>query len=266
VLVVGDHCTDDSGSIVANCADARVSWFNRIENCGSQWGPNNDGLARARGEYVAFLGHDDLWLPWHLKILVPLLDTGADLAHPLGALLAPEGVRGVFAAPPRGESYATTFVPPSGWVVRRSLLDALGGFRDHASISRGTDHDLLRRIARGGYRMAAAPRLSVLKFPSHWWHAYSQDAAVPQQEWILRITTDPHQVERELLSSAVVALTSKTPYAVPGPAFALAFRAGARWLGNTLERDRGFFASLMRARFRRHLGFMRRLRGLSPHD
>ncbi|MEK6374894.1 MAG: glycosyltransferase family A protein [Acidobacteriota bacterium] len=263
VIVVGDRCTDDSAAVVAATADPRVQWMNRDVNCGSQWGPNNDGLTLARGEYVAFLGHDDLWLPWHLKTLVPLLDAGADLAHPIAAWLTPEGVVGVFGAPPKGESYATTFVPPSGWVARKHVLQVVGGFRDHQDLTVPTDLDLQRRLFRAGNRIVPAPRLSVLKFPSHQWRAYDAAAAVPQQSWIARLAADAEGVERELLTAAVVALVKATPHAGPRTAIALAFRATLRWLRSLVDRDHGPFAPLLRARFRRWREVIRHRRGLS---
>src|ERR1041385_1945984 len=69
LIVVGDGCTDDSAEVVASFQDPRVSWHNLPSNCGSQSIPNNKGLELARGQYVAYLGHDDIWLPQHLEIL-----------------------------------------------------------------------------------------------------------------------------------------------------------------------------------------------------
>ena len=66
LLVVGDGCTDDSADVVAATGDPRVQWINLPENSGHQSAPNNEGLRRARGELIAYLGHDDLWLPHHL--------------------------------------------------------------------------------------------------------------------------------------------------------------------------------------------------------
>lgn len=70
LLVIGDGCTDESGEVVRAIGDARVQWINLAANCGSQVGPNNEALRRARGTYMAYLGHDDLWLPRHLEYLV----------------------------------------------------------------------------------------------------------------------------------------------------------------------------------------------------
>src|ERR687884_10042 len=80
VLVVGDGCTDDSESVVGAINDARVRWIDLPVNTGHQSGPNNEGLRQARGEIIAYLGHDDLWLPHHLECMVAALDAGADIA------------------------------------------------------------------------------------------------------------------------------------------------------------------------------------------
>jgi len=249
VLVIGDRCTDDSAEVVAAIADSRLRWLNRTENCGSQWGPNNDGIALACAPYIAFLGHDDLWFPWHLTTLLPLLDTGADLAHPLVGFLAPDRLVGVFGGPAEGETYATAIVPPSGWLVRKSVLQTLGGFRDHRQISRGTDDDLLARMHRAGVRFAPANRLSVLKFPSHFWRAYAADAAVPQEQWLASISADPHKVEREVLTQAVV-----------GGRPVSAFRAFIRRL--VRNHDDGILAPILRARQRFQAAGRRKRRGL----
>lgn len=84
VLVVGDGCTDDSERVIAAIGDPRVRWINLPANTKHQSGPNNEGLHQARGEFIAYLGHDDLWLPHHLAVMVGALDaTGSDVAHSL---------------------------------------------------------------------------------------------------------------------------------------------------------------------------------------
>ena len=73
VWVMGDACRDDSPQVVQAFADRRLKWINLETNSGSQAVPNNEGLRRARGEYIAYLGHDDLWFPWHLSGLLAFI-------------------------------------------------------------------------------------------------------------------------------------------------------------------------------------------------
>ncbi|MBS2004019.1 MAG: glycosyltransferase family 2 protein, partial [Cyanobacteria bacterium SZAS LIN-5] len=79
VLVVGDGCTDDSADVVNSIGDARVRWINLPVNAGHQSAANNEGLRQARGELVAYLGHDDLWFPHHLAALTNRISEGYDL-------------------------------------------------------------------------------------------------------------------------------------------------------------------------------------------
>ncbi|MGH7485232.1 MAG: glycosyltransferase family 2 protein, partial [bacterium] len=66
LIVAGDGCTDDSEQVVSAIGDPRLRWINLPANTRHQSGPNNEALRQARGEIIAYLGHDDLWLPHHL--------------------------------------------------------------------------------------------------------------------------------------------------------------------------------------------------------
>src|SRR3954462_14398587 len=90
LIVVGDGCTDDAREVVAAIGDPRVEWGDLPANGGHQSGPNNEGLRRARGELIAYLGHDDLWLPHHLACLVAAIDAGADMAFGVTRMVPPE--------------------------------------------------------------------------------------------------------------------------------------------------------------------------------
>jgi glycosyltransferase involved in cell wall biosynthesis len=84
LLVVDDAGTDDTADVVAAFQDARISFTSLPGNVGEQSGPNNEGLRRARGRYIAFLNQDDLWLPHHLDTLIGEIEaSGADLVFPL---------------------------------------------------------------------------------------------------------------------------------------------------------------------------------------
>ncbi len=157
--VVGDACTDGSEAVVAALGDPRFHWTNLPRNSGSQAGPNNEGLRRARGRFVAYLGHDDLWFPWHLETLVDTASSeGASFVHGLGVILGPGSIAAT-GPPRRGASYRGHSVPPTNWLVERALLERIGPWREPGAIGRPVDVDVLDRIAATGaaHRLRAAP-------------------------------------------------------------------------------------------------------------
>jgi glycosyltransferase involved in cell wall biosynthesis len=201
LLVVGDGCTDDSEKVVAAIGDPRVRWINLPENSGHQSGPNNEGLRQARGEIIAYLGHDDLWLPHHLAAHVEALDaTGAGLAYSL-CMLVPAGRLPPWPWIPRPQEGA--FSPPSCMTHRRGVTEELGGWRDYRSLDQAgglsPDAELWLRAQTAGRKFTPVPRLSAIKFPAGWRRdVYRLRPFHEQAQWLARIDTEPH-LEPELL-------------------------------------------------------------------
>ncbi len=66
--VIGDCCTDHTEAVVRSFShDPRVNWYNLPQNSGYQSKPNNEGIRRGKGSHIAYLNHDDIWLPNHLQ-------------------------------------------------------------------------------------------------------------------------------------------------------------------------------------------------------
>ena len=180
-LVVGDGCTDDSERVVSEIRDPRVRWITLSPRWGHQSGPNNEGLRQARGEYIAYLGHDDLWFPHHLEGLVAALDAGADLAHAVTGVVFPDGRVGPLT------------LVPSSVAHRRSLTDAIGPWRDHREIVMAPEFDLFARARAAGAKFAYVPRLSAIKIPATLRRdVYKQKPSHEQAHWLNRIRTEPN--------------------------------------------------------------------------
>jgi glycosyltransferase involved in cell wall biosynthesis len=220
LLVVGDCCTDDSAQVVAAIADPRVRWINLPVNHGHQFGPNSEGLRQARGSIIAYLGHDDLWLPHHLEMLVAAIDAGAGVAHSivhmidaLGNILLPN--RGMLQYEP-GRS-----MPPSGVVHRRIASEKVGGWRDYHTLSVDPETDLWERMQQAGFTIQFVPRLTAVKFPaSGRKDVYKVRSSHEQRQWTERILTEPDLEAVELGKLLLVADVE-----LPPTMFSVVFRA-----------------------------------------
>jgi glycosyltransferase involved in cell wall biosynthesis len=275
VWIVGDACTDDSAEVVASFDDRRLNWINLSLNSGSGSTPNNEGLRRARGKYASYLGHDDLWFPWHLSAAVKHIEqTGADLVHSMCVQLAPWGVFDAIGPPRDGVHYDLHTNRSSTWLHRREVAAEIGGWRDLKSIARAVDADFMRRVHLSGQRIEFVPTLSVLKFGSAWWRAYAREGDPPQLAYLRSMVTDPIALRDQVLFDMAVAYTryyrqlGKSTIRVTFCDAYQALRYAISSIGRTFVdwygRERWPLARLLLHLNRQHQGRLRRERGLPP--
>lgn len=153
VIVVDDGSSDDGASIVSEIApSARLI---RQSNAGVS-AARNQGVARASGDFVAFLDADDIWREDHLTNLWEL-----HLAQPHARLLANTycevgGSRGRVTGPARVSyrnvpdffteaAMGISWVFTSAAMTHRGSFLSIGGFE--VGESRGEDLDLWIRMA-----------------------------------------------------------------------------------------------------------------------
>ncbi len=77
IVVVDDGSTDDTQAVLATIDDPRVEIV-RTPNRGI-CAACNEGLARARGEFIGFLGADDRWRPDKLERQLQMMDAEPDI-------------------------------------------------------------------------------------------------------------------------------------------------------------------------------------------
>ena len=193
LLVIGDGCTDDSEDVVRAIGDPRVEWIN-IPRTGHQSGPNNEGIRRARGERIAYLGHDDLWMPDHLA---QHMAHDADLTCSIAALIGPESS---FIELSKPDPQFPRWVPPSSITHRRSVNVS---WRHYRELSDPPDIDFVRRIAQSGARTEVIPRITVVKFPaSQRRNVYRERPSHEQAAWLARIRSE-RDLEAKLAAQAI---------------------------------------------------------------
>ncbi len=200
VLVVGDCCTDDSEQVVSSFGDPRLRWHNLPENSGSQAGPNSAALDLARGDFIAYLGHDDVWLPTHLAWLMEgVAQKGSQLAHTLTEWIGPHG------------KYRGYLVAPISSYLHESQLGREVGWRDYREIVLGPDYDFIQRAdERAG--TLAVPVLTVFKFPSAWRkNSYVEKPSHEQAAYVRRIESERGFIYRELMALRIAQLKRVKP-------------------------------------------------------
>jgi teichuronic acid biosynthesis glycosyltransferase TuaG len=161
LIVVDDGSTDDTADVVKSfaAAEGRVKYV--AQPNGGQASARNKGLSTARGDLVAFLDADDLWLPEKLKLQVAAIDeSGADVVFSDGYIFSddPSVETDKFAVVPGKtegpEMFRLLFernrIATLSVLARRSVLDAAGLFDEDRRCQNCEDYDLWLRLARRG--------------------------------------------------------------------------------------------------------------------
>ena len=152
VQIVDDGSTDDTPTIVRQWdAHPRVR-LHRESNAG-QAHAKNQGIALSRGDFVAFLDADDVWLPEKLARQMPLFTgrpevgvvySGYERMDGEGRPL-PTGPTQMHRGRVSGALLIENFVTFSSAVVRRECLERYGAFDE--TFGMGIDYDLWLQLS-----------------------------------------------------------------------------------------------------------------------
>jgi glycosyltransferase involved in cell wall biosynthesis len=207
MIIVGDACTDDTAQVVASFADPRIRFVNLPTNWGEQSGPNNYGFHLARGAYIAYLNHDDLWFPDHLALALDHLNTHqADLVFTLGIAIGREKRHVLMGSAPQQRYEPHILIPASLWVLRRELIEMIGPWRSAKTIHNVPSQDFLFRAWKAGKRLLQVPTLTVIAIQSGWRrNSYANREFAEHTDYAQRLASDPHLREQLLTYAALAA-------------------------------------------------------------
>lgn len=216
LIVVGDACSGDTAECVTSFNDPRLRFVNLPNRCGDQSGPHNHAIGLSRGRYIAFLNHDDVYLPDHLALCVKeLASDGADLVWVPCAVAAPiaspiEGRSPVtfsLSGVPSGSRFSPfSFYFASSWVFRRDLAERVGPWSEPGRLYVTPSQDWLFRAWRSGARLKFIPKVSVLVVPAGPRPDCYARRESPEHEWIAQmLRDDPKFLERIFEEAAISA-------------------------------------------------------------
>jgi len=166
LIVVDDGSTDDTPQILASYGDRIRAIYQTNGGVGAA---RNRGIGEARGEYVAFLDSDDIWLPAKLEKEIALFDADPDLGlvH-CGAETFDNSGKILFVSLSGCEGWVgpdllrlertVIAAPGSGTTVPKRVAEEIGGFDPRLQPSE--DWDFCYRIAER-YRVGFVPEVLV---------------------------------------------------------------------------------------------------------
>jgi hypothetical protein len=175
LLVVGDGCTDDTGSVVRGFGDPRIRWFDLPKAPHFGYANRNVALREASGELVAFMAHDDLVLPDHLERLGALFsEPTVEWAYSRPAWVSDDGIIVPFAVDLRDPVQLGFFldvansIPASCVMYRRSCLDRYGFWPEDVPSAGDWEHWKAIIRPSAGSNLAYLPAVTALHFRASW--------------------------------------------------------------------------------------------------
>jgi glycosyltransferase involved in cell wall biosynthesis len=207
LIVVDDASTDDTVEVVRAIHDDRIKLVVLAKNSGSQSEPNNVGLSHARGRYIAYLNQDDLWFPDHLEKMVQNMEQHqADWVFSYAINILPDNIltiRGVFPDDAFKTFYGTGLTG-STWLVRKVVLDKLGGWSSPFKLRIPPSQDLLFRAVEAGTIIRNTPCVTVIYLPSSVLrNSYDRHVGSDHQHYYEQVNSNP-LFREELCMKALV--------------------------------------------------------------
>jgi len=175
LLIIDNHSTDNTEQIVESFSDDRIRYY-KFANNGILAASKNCGARKARGQYIAFIDADDVWLPNKLEIQMEFFKrypfTGLVFCavqfdsvdkryngHIFGKKRLADGWVAYH------ELLNANFITTSSVVIRASVLQEINYFDEDPRMALADDWDAWLRVV-SAYRMAYIPQVFV-KFRLH---------------------------------------------------------------------------------------------------
>jgi glycosyltransferase involved in cell wall biosynthesis len=154
-IVIDNHSTDTTDEIMASFNDPRIAYI-KIHNNGVIAASRNAGIRAAKGEWIAFLDSDDWWTNDKLEVCFDSVDEKVDLVHHDMEIVS-EQPRPFKRKIIKSRQLKTPVlidlllkanpIVNSSVVVRKSLLEKIGGINESLEMVAAEDYNTWLRIS-----------------------------------------------------------------------------------------------------------------------
>ena len=166
LIVIDDGSSDDTVDIVGSYDDDRIRLVENGQNRGISI-TRNRGIELSRGDYMAAIDHDDIWLPEKLAAQVAFLDAHPDhvLAATAAKCLEEDGLSDYYA--PITNPYVLHFALFTRCpLIHASICIRLASLREHdirylQEYHYAEDYELYHRLAEIGRLTCLPARLTI---------------------------------------------------------------------------------------------------------
>jgi glycosyltransferase involved in cell wall biosynthesis len=172
LLLIDDGSTDSSAAICKAYQEKDVRIHYYFKQNGGQASARNLGIKKSKGEWIAFLDADDLWLPKKLEEQFIAIEKYApDFLYGMGYFYYPEKKEKLVAydwitgkrsgADFFQTLYSSCSVNTNTVLVKKELFDTIGNFNEDPMMRGTEDWDLWLRIAQQVDVIYGAPERNV---------------------------------------------------------------------------------------------------------
>lgn len=152
VIVIDDGSTDGTAERLRGL-DRRLRVMSQPNR--ERGAARNHGISQARGRYLAFLDADDVFEPWHVRLVAEAVEqrpdthvffVGSRFWDPVTGRTRPLRVARSFWRDPARAALSGTHLPLPGLVVSRHAVDQVDGFPPDREAAGSEDYVFLARI------------------------------------------------------------------------------------------------------------------------
>ena len=156
VIIIDNHSTDNTDQLIASFSDSRIIYL-KIHNNGVIASSRNEGIREAKGEWIAFLDSDDWWTADKLQVLFDCISENVDLIyHDLEVVndhprfFSRKKIKSWQVKTPALMNLLLegNCIGNSSVVVRKSLLEQIGGLNESPEVIAAEDYNTWLRIAQ----------------------------------------------------------------------------------------------------------------------